>query len=600
MRLPVLIRVAAARLPSKTQHALAGEGPHKDAPGWLRWAKPANGSSVTVFSGNRKIAGYMLVFFSTFVFLFLGMDRGFDFYDEGLNLVGAMRVAAGQVPHRDFYTNYGPAQFYMLSWLFHLFGPSVFVERLYDLALRSAIVATTWGIVATYCRPLFASISAIVCALWLLSIGLPTIAYSVIPSLLLVLLSSWLLLPFLYSDVKAWKIVPAGCLAGLIILFRYDIGVAVVAVHVLSMIAWQLQRKFGLRASLIRLGLYLLGVAVICLPPAVFYLSVAPLQALLHDTVYYPAKYYAHARRIPFPGLHWRSLENLALYLPVPVVLLCIYVVSANFRFSRSQKTANQANFDQQRTLGFLTLFALLDCVGYAKGFVRVSVLQTVIATVLTMMLLAVLLEYTERRIIYVHRVVQCLFILSTFASIWSALKEVRVLSLNHDSVLEELWSPPGPKVLDSETQWCSRPNPLHTGLCFLVDPSHAETIDYLVEKLKPNERFFIGLARHDRLMMNDLLTYFAVNHLPATHWAQFDPDLQTRADIQRQMIAELEQQQVRFVVLESQFDAVVERFNDSSKSSGVTLLDVYIRTHYHLVKARGSVSIWQRNGSAI
>ena len=80
------------------------------------------------------------------------MDRGFDFYDEGLILVGAMRVAAGQVPHRDFYANYGPGQFYTLAWLFDLFGSSVFVERIYDLTLRSAIVAAAYGITAAYCK----------------------------------------------------------------------------------------------------------------------------------------------------------------------------------------------------------------------------------------------------------------------------------------------------------------------------------------------------------------------------------------------------------------------------------------------------------------
>ena len=32
-----------------------------------------------------------------------------------------MRVAAGDVPHADFYANYGPGQFYFIAALFKLF-----------------------------------------------------------------------------------------------------------------------------------------------------------------------------------------------------------------------------------------------------------------------------------------------------------------------------------------------------------------------------------------------------------------------------------------------------------------------------------------------
>ena len=46
----------------------------------------------------------------------------------------------GDIPYRDFYANYGPAQFYALAVLFKVFGPSVVVERLWDLLIRSCTV----------------------------------------------------------------------------------------------------------------------------------------------------------------------------------------------------------------------------------------------------------------------------------------------------------------------------------------------------------------------------------------------------------------------------------------------------------------------------
>jgi hypothetical protein len=47
-----------------------------------------------------------------------------------------MRVADGEIPHRDFYADYGPAQFYVLAGLFKLFAPSILGECLWDTLVR--------------------------------------------------------------------------------------------------------------------------------------------------------------------------------------------------------------------------------------------------------------------------------------------------------------------------------------------------------------------------------------------------------------------------------------------------------------------------------
>jgi hypothetical protein len=549
---------------------------------------------------RNRFVTYSVLFVTTFILLFLGMDRGFDFYDEGINLVDAMRVAAGQVPHRDFYVNYGPAQFYTLAWLFHLFGPSVFVERMYDLALRSAIVTVTWAILASRCKRWVAVCTTVVCGFWLFSSGVPTIAYSIIPILLLVLLGSVLLLPMFSSDLSKLKAILAGCTAGLVTLFRYDVGFALVVVHLSSiLIAASLRKKYaepGLRQTLSTLSFYALGVAILFLPPALLYLSVAPIHPFVHDVIIYPAKYYARARSLPFPGLRWRSLENIAIYIPVVVAVLCLYTVVTT-RMREGDPFAGPADLTRnQGRIGFFVLFGLLGTALYFKGVVRVSVAQMLLSILITIIPLAMLFDYTAGKWPRLHRLVQWTMVLSVFAATWSALKEVRVLYLNHSSVLQEILSPSGPASIRSETAWCGVPNRLHTGLCFLVDPSHIDAISYLGEHSKPSERIFVGLSRHDRLVSNDLLTYFASDRLPATRWAQFDPDLQTRADIQNAMIRELEDQKIRHVILESQFDAQVEPRNDSSRSSGVTLLDEYIRQHYRLLETTGAITIWSRH----
>jgi hypothetical protein len=336
---------------------------------------------------------------------------------------------------------------------------------------------------------------------------------------------------------------------------------------------------------------YWLGITAVFMPVALLYLAVAPIQPFIHDIILFPSKYYVRARRFPFPGLHWRSLENMALYLPVPVGILSLYSVFVDNLRIPSPSTNPGGLLKEQSQAGVLVLLGLVTTVFYFKGLVRISVVQMLLALVPMVITLAVLYEYSSVRGRVLHRIVQFVMMLSIFTATWSALKEVRLLRIYQVSVLQEVLSPP-------ETGWCRVPNPLHKGLCFWVDPNFAQVISYLPQHTAPGERIFVGLSHHDRILFNDLLTYFAVNRLPATRWSHFDPDLQTRADIQMQMIHELDSQAVRYVVLESQFDKLSEPSNDSALRSGVTLLDDYIRGNYHVVATFGGSSLWLRNGS--
>jgi hypothetical protein len=71
------------------------------------------------------------------------------------------------------------------------------------------------------------------------------------------------------------------------------------------------------------------------------------------------------------------------------------------------------------------------------------------------------------------------------------------------------------------------------------------------------------------------------------------DPDLQTRYDIQAQIIQELEINTPAYVVLDSEFNSSNEP-NDSSRSSGVKLLDEYLHQKYQYIETFGRMSLWQ------
>jgi hypothetical protein len=62
--------------------------------------------------------------------------------DEGIVLQGAERILDGQLPYRDFFSFYTPGSFYLVAWLFQIFGDSFTVAR-----MSVAVVGATCSVV---------------------------------------------------------------------------------------------------------------------------------------------------------------------------------------------------------------------------------------------------------------------------------------------------------------------------------------------------------------------------------------------------------------------------------------------------------------------
>jgi hypothetical protein len=74
------------------------------------------------------------------------MLRGIDPFDEGLVLQAARRVAAGQLPYRDFLWSYGPAQPYLLGGSVKAFGVSLLGWRILRLVAVAATATIVFGL----------------------------------------------------------------------------------------------------------------------------------------------------------------------------------------------------------------------------------------------------------------------------------------------------------------------------------------------------------------------------------------------------------------------------------------------------------------------
>ncbi len=252
-----------------------------------------------------------------FLYLFFGMDRAINIYDEGLVIYGADRVASGDILHRDFYCNYGPAQFYILAAFFKLFSASVLVERLWDTAIRSAIAGVIFLLVDKVASRKAALMASVVSIIWLCSFKF--YGYPVFPALLFAIISVYFILPVFNGQSIYSSLFISGISLGVLTLFRYDIGLSTCAVESAVLLAHNLAsaRKCRFWARITPFIILWGGWGLVFLPVAAAYLRVASFADFYHDVVYFPSRYYAAMRSLPFPTLKTLNSHNILIYFPV-------------------------------------------------------------------------------------------------------------------------------------------------------------------------------------------------------------------------------------------------------------------------------------------
>ena len=553
----------------------------------------------SVHAQRKIIAVSVLLFVVSFIFLFMGMHRYPEPYDEGLVLTGAMRVAAGQVPHRDFYAIYGPADFYIPAALFKVLGQSVLIVRLLNLFVESLTVAATFAIASQYCRRPVAIASAGVTIVWIYGLNI-YICSTVFPVALLNLISSVLLIPLFANSVTRKRLCLAGAIAGLSALYRYDTGAAlfVLQVFLIAITCYVQPRATSKRMSVIASTLwpYVVGFAIPTLPAAVYFLSVSPAYPLIYDVFILQVRNYSRGRNLPFPGIHFKTLDELAVYIPIITVTASFFaLLSRSFRSHRNPMRSIEEHSTNVERIGLIVTLSLLALVMLSKAYVRLGPLPIFPSLLPSILLMALLFEHRAELPRVGRILVNCLVGFCFFTAMFSAAKATRHLILEGSvpGRIVRVLLASNKLVSENEADWCALSNPLTKGFCFSGDEGRLKAIEFIDSHTRPDQRLFVGLSRHDKVYENDNLIYFGSQRLPATMWSHFDPGLQNSYPIQWEMVEELKRSAPPYIILDSEFDSAHEP-NDSSKSTGVTLLDDFIHSKYRFVQSFEEMSIWE------
>jgi hypothetical protein len=121
------------------------------------------------------------------------------------------------------------------------------------------------------------------------------------------------------------------------------------------------------------------------------------------------------------------------------------------------------------------------------------------------------------------------------------------------------------------------------------------------VETRVPREQvLFVGLHRHDMVIIGDMWIYFILDRPHATRYQELHPAIADTAPVQREIIGDLETQNVSLVILrhiftDEELDGSLRDFQRALPQIGATDLDTYIRQNYSRVREYGPYEVWQQ-----
>jgi hypothetical protein len=335
------------------------------------------------------------------------------------------------------------------------------------------------------------------------------------------------------------------------------------------------------------------------------------LSSFIHDVISFPGENYYRTRHLPFPGILYTIIHPRKWVIYIPIAVICVAAIGFIKKDSQLFKTQSDPSADDaisgNTRTEFLIIFLVLTAVFYLKGVVRVSPEHMQLSLIPSMMILALIMEISVNYTRWFRILAVTLSIISCISALTAGYRRTIEDRANFSLFGKTNYSKnfvfsdvpefyklvTSPDVSHIDVESVGLPVARKRAALF-VDQDRDAAIRFIKQNTTPDERIFIGLTRHDKIYINDVSSYFQSGRLPATKWHHFDPGLQTSAEIQSEIIADLEQNKTNYIWLESTWNDKVEP-NESAISSGVTILDEYIRARYQSVQNSGTISVWRR-----
>jgi hypothetical protein len=461
--------------------------------------------------------------------------------DEGLMLRAAARIAAGEVPYRDFWWFYPPGQPYLLAGLQEIAGPTLWTWRVVRVLADAAVAVLAYALARRgpsrhdARRPALAAWLVAACAMAWPSGPHP------FPLALALALGALLLLES--------RPALAGVLTGLCAAWRLEFAAVLAAGGALGLVAG------GSARDALRLLAAAALTAAAVYAPVVAAAGIGPAWDLLVD---YPLTDFRDFQSLPFPldydgplntssprGFLTDSVEPLLLFHLPLVLMVGLAGGLAALRDRRPQTIA--------------TAVVALGMLAYL--LVRADAFHTAPLAVLVAILGAWALSAPERaRGLRAAPAALCAVVLA-YAGVegldrrWLALREATV-------------------PLDL---------PVARGIG--VPPRQAAALEAAVRAsrrlVRPGRPLYVTGRRADRVTAGHPLFYVLAQRPNPTHYDIAAPGVVTSARVQREIVAALERTRTSLVVRWTDPVTAAPEPNAAGRSSGVRLLDAHLAGRY-------------------
>ncbi len=536
---------------------------------------------------SRRVTLLQVALFSAATAVFSATSL-FDLHFGGVSTVGAERVLQGQIPYRDFWTMYAPGHFYLLAGVFYLFGTSLAIEAVAAAVLSAVSVVACYSLVRlmTGCSRLGLA-GALVFGLAMYNTGYFKRLSTYPPAALLIFAALYALTLYLQNRSLS-NLALSGAATGLLILFKHDVGIYTALAIATGMVVdgisssdpSALFRRLGRN-----LGAYFLTAVCISIPVLFVFARLAG-RRMLEQLVVFPLTDFRFARPETYPNLlpvgifdpsPVMFLKNICLYLNFlfPFLVFVTGVLALGVALARNKPFYLAAG--STFVVGFLLHYSAAH-VQINTHIVTLSAYAVFLGALsFTAIFGAGLGEWRSFRGIVVFLLV----------SAWSASLAAKPLYV--------LWE-------GTRTQTVSLAIPKVAG--FRVTPEEAAVLSslraFVDSNTAPNEKIFVGLNRHDVVIVGDVLAYFILDRPIATRYQELHPAITDTAAVQATMIRELRDGRVRLIVLKKAFpgwqlEKAKADFQRHLPQVGALDLDHFIRQNYHPVREFGPYVVWMR-----
>lgn len=437
------------------------------------------------------LVGILVLFAALFPFWGTFDSPGMNM-DEGMLLLYPERVLKGDLPYRDFETFYGPANIYALAGVYSVFGVSLEVERAVGLIYRALLLGGIFLFMRRWGSTL-AALGTMIAAFFVLATNL--LAFAWLGGVACVL---WSLL-CLAGNPQPWRVGVAGFLAAMALLYRQDLGLAVIASALPLFLLMSARQRW----------IYL-GSAALGMMPLLLLATATGIGPLVDNLFLYPVVISNPGRRLP-----------LSVAPDELVFLFCLHVGAAvcavvtGFLLCRENRQSTDARL-------FLA-FALLALGFTHQGMQRADSIHVTMTAFLSMAMLPASFAILARRAR-----------LEVPPLGWALAGGATVVAMLASGAPDhcELYLEKHKAVFSTEPSTVKMVRVRDRQFPAFISSHSQHVVSFLEEQTKPGDRLFVGTGDLRRAFANDTFIYHLLPWLqPATYFLEMNPLSANRPD---------------------------------------------------------------------